>query len=147
MSAMNGGGRLIVLVVGMPRSGTTWLGKMLDCHPTAFYLHEPDTGSLYSHLPIFIESSGNREQRDRVPAFFQSLPDKASIRSYTRLPLYKKNYHSPPTWIFIRTLALLEKLFSPLSRKVFPLDLLRVPRNAPFGGKNARIVRANSPIF
>jgi LPS sulfotransferase NodH len=31
-----------VLVAGSPRSGTTWLAKLLDSHPDALYRHEPD---------------------------------------------------------------------------------------------------------
>jgi Sulfotransferase family len=31
-----------ILVLGMPRSGTTWLAKILDSHPDVLYRHEPD---------------------------------------------------------------------------------------------------------
>jgi len=31
-----------VLVLGAPRSGTTWLAKILDSHPDVLYRHEPD---------------------------------------------------------------------------------------------------------
>ena len=31
-----------ILLVGLPRSGTTWVGKIFDSHPSTLYLHEPD---------------------------------------------------------------------------------------------------------
>jgi hypothetical protein len=32
-----------ILVFGLPRSGTTWLGKIFDSHPETLYRHEPDS--------------------------------------------------------------------------------------------------------
>jgi hypothetical protein len=31
-----------ILVLGFPRSGTTWLAKIFDSHPSILYRHEPD---------------------------------------------------------------------------------------------------------
>src|SRR5690348_17293271 len=31
-----------ILVLGAPRSGTTWLAKIIDSHPDVLYRHEPD---------------------------------------------------------------------------------------------------------
>lgn len=32
-----------IIVVGSPRSGTTWIGSIFDSHPDTFFLMEPDT--------------------------------------------------------------------------------------------------------
>jgi hypothetical protein len=32
----------VILIVGAPRSGTTWLAKIFDSHPDVVYRHEPD---------------------------------------------------------------------------------------------------------
>jgi hypothetical protein len=32
----------LILILGLPRSGTSWLGKVFDSHPDVAYLHEPD---------------------------------------------------------------------------------------------------------
>ena len=42
-----------VLIFGMPRSGTTWVGKIFDSHPEVMYLHEPDSVLRINDFPIF----------------------------------------------------------------------------------------------
>jgi LPS sulfotransferase NodH len=34
--------RSVILVLGSPRAGTTWLAKIIDSHPNILYRHEPD---------------------------------------------------------------------------------------------------------
>ncbi len=55
-----------VLVTGAPRSGTTWVGKMLALSPSLGYIHEPfnndhNVGRLPQHFPenFFYLHSGN----------------------------------------------------------------------------------------
>lgn len=45
-----------IFVTGLPRGGTTWVGRMIACHRDLEYLHEPfnpdyPTGSLYGLKP------------------------------------------------------------------------------------------------
>ena len=40
------------LIVGMPRSGTSWLAKIYDSHPGTLYRHEPDSVRPIRTLPI-----------------------------------------------------------------------------------------------
>ena len=35
--------RDLILLFGMPRSSTTWIGKVFDSHPEEVYRHEPDS--------------------------------------------------------------------------------------------------------
>ena len=44
--------RAPILLFGMPRSGTTWLGKIFDSHPLVLYRHEPDTWQRLTDVPI-----------------------------------------------------------------------------------------------
>lgn len=42
LPASKPGAPRLVLILGAPRSGTTWLGKIFDSHPSVIYRHEPD---------------------------------------------------------------------------------------------------------
>ena len=42
LSTSNARADRAILIVGAPRSGTTWLAKILDSHPDTLYRHEPD---------------------------------------------------------------------------------------------------------
>ena len=44
----------ILLIFGMPRSGTTWLGKIFDSHPDIIYLHEPDSEFRLKEVPLLV---------------------------------------------------------------------------------------------
>lgn len=46
-----------ILLTGLVRGGTTWVGRMIGCHPDLEYLHEPfnpdlDTGRVYGLEPL-----------------------------------------------------------------------------------------------
>src|SRR6185312_4530492 len=43
-----------ILIFGLPRSGTTWIGKLFDSHPDTLYRHEPDSVRRLS-MPLFPE--------------------------------------------------------------------------------------------
>jgi len=47
---------MLVVIFGSPRSGTTWLGKVLDAHPGVHYVHEPEI-ALPSRLPQFPDAA------------------------------------------------------------------------------------------
>lgn len=40
-----------ILILGAPRSGTTWLAKIIDSHPDVLYRHEPDEIADDAALP------------------------------------------------------------------------------------------------
>ena len=44
----------LILLFGMPRSGTTWIGKIFDSHGDTFYLHEPDSVRPVANLPLVV---------------------------------------------------------------------------------------------
>ena len=33
----------MLMIAGMPRSGSTWVGNIFDSHPQTIYIHEPDS--------------------------------------------------------------------------------------------------------
>jgi LPS sulfotransferase NodH len=65
-----------ILVVGAPRSGTTWLAKILDSHPDTLYRHEPDEaagdrGSIQANMAIWVVQRDPRTAGKR-PFFAKS---------------------------------------------------------------------------
>src|SRR3546814_13533864 len=41
-----------VFIIGGARSGTTFLGKLLDSHPDVLYRHEPDSVLVNTEIPF-----------------------------------------------------------------------------------------------
>ncbi len=56
-----------VLVTGAGRSGTSWLGKLLDASPRVFYKHEPDN---WTYVPWF----------RNIPSRLDDVPENDSYR-------------------------------------------------------------------
>lgn len=85
-----------VLLFGMPRSGTTWLGKIFDSHPDTLYRHEPDSGGSLNGIPLFAETAQAQKYESFVQAFVARLPTIASVRVAGSLPTFPKSYLSAP---------------------------------------------------
>jgi len=83
-------GRQCVLLFGMPRSGTTWLGKLFDSHPHVLYRHEPDTWR-----PVRI-TDGSDADRETLHTFMASLPAIRALRVSGKRPLFPKAWMSKP---------------------------------------------------
>jgi hypothetical protein len=94
-----------ILIVGVPRSGTTWLGKIFDSHPDVFYLHEPDTVLRSAALPRVCH-------RDEIDAYVHAareylyrLQTIQTLKTVGRLPIFAKSYRSTPSAI-LRNVAI-----------------------------------------
>lgn len=57
-----------LVVLGSPRSGTTWLGKIFDSHPDVLYLHEPDTIRRNWDIPFLPEGEDLQGAAAAFPA-------------------------------------------------------------------------------
>ena len=82
-----------ILVFGMPRSGTTWVGKLFDSHPDTLYRHEPDSVRRLS-LPLFPDKTDAAQYRRELERFVASLPYLRSPKVVGKQPLFPKSYHS-----------------------------------------------------
>ncbi|WP_290653782.1 sulfotransferase [Aquisalimonas sp.] len=87
-----------VLLVGLPRSGTTWVGKILDSHPQTLYRHEPDRGGALRDVPIHAPPDATDSYGARIESFLQALPASRDARVCGKLPLFPKRYL--PGWRF-----------------------------------------------
>lgn len=82
-----------ILVFGMPRSGTTWVGKLFDSHPDTLYRHEPDSVQRL-HMPRFPGKKGAHENREALERFVAALPGWRSPEVVGKQPLFPKSYQS-----------------------------------------------------
>ncbi|PWG62674.1 sulfotransferase [Spiribacter halobius] len=83
-----------VLLFGMPRSGTTWVGKVFDSHPDVLYLHEPDSGRILRDLPL-LPDADDPIQGEWLQGFAERLPACRLARVTGKLPQFPKRYRSP----------------------------------------------------
>jgi hypothetical protein len=77
----------IILLFGMPRSGTTWIGKIFDSHTRTLYRHEPDTWNKITQIPLLEDVS----QAHKHCAF---VNDYVDVSVNGKLPLFPKKYSS-----------------------------------------------------
>ncbi len=94
-----------IVIVGEPRSGTTWLGKIFDSHPEVFHLHEPDFYLPRAALPPIC-------RRDEIDAyvraaqlFLQRVETIKRLSTVGSLPFFAKSYRSTPMAI-LRNVAI-----------------------------------------
>ena len=85
-----------ICILGMPRSGTTWLAKLFDSHPDTLYRHEPDSAGALHPIPLL--AAPDREAEDLVVmrAFLAGLRQRRTARICGKLPLFPKA--SMPGW-------------------------------------------------
>src|SRR5215472_7584402 len=70
-----------VLLLGAPRSGTTWLGKIFDSHPNVLYRNEPDTELPSETLSLLCRVEDLERYRYVARAYLERLIDTRKLRS------------------------------------------------------------------
>ena len=76
----------VIFVVGAPRSGTTWLAKILDSHPDVMYRHEPDE----------VIPSPNDLDATNIDALVGRWVADRSLRTSTKGPFFPKSWQTTP---------------------------------------------------
>lgn len=84
-----------ILLFGMPRSGTTWIGKIFDSHPDTLYRHEPDSWGLLNAIPLMAPVERADEYAQGVQAFCAALPGMRLTKVAASTPIFPKSYYSP----------------------------------------------------
>ena len=87
--------RAPILIVGAPRSGSTWLAKIFDSHPDVVYRHEPDE----------ILPSPEKIDETQIVALTQAWIDDHSSRSNIKRPYFHKSWRSPLAHVAHMSLA------------------------------------------
>lgn len=89
----------IIWAVGMPRSGTSWIGKILDSHPDTLYRHEPDTelkpGDEFSLLKPISQGTDPSDPKK----YLHQVLEARSERICGKLPTFPKSYYSPSAYL------------------------------------------------
>jgi len=106
-----------ILVFGMPRSGTTWIGKLFDSHPDTLYRHEPDSVRRLS-MPLFPEKEDAPRYRDELERFVASLPRFRLAKVVGKQPLFPKSYQSGAGLSAYRASVAVSKVLSRIHRGI-----------------------------
>ena len=104
-----------ILIFGLPRSGTTWIGKLFDSHPDTLYRHEPDSTYRLA-MPLFPDRNEAGHYRQKLEKYIAALPDMRTAKIAGKQPLFLKNYHSKPALIAYRGSV----AFAKFSGRLFP---------------------------
>jgi len=80
------------LILGAPRSGTSWLGKIFDSHPDVLYRHEPDIALREPRLPLIIRTEDSAQYTDIAAAYLDRLLSASTIKATVKLPVFAKSY-------------------------------------------------------
>lgn len=86
----------LILLFGMPRSGTTWLGKIFDSHPDTLYRHEPDSRGTLNTLPMFPVEGDAEKYQLFLNNYVAKLPAIRDEKVSASLPIFAKRYYSAP---------------------------------------------------
>lgn len=123
-----------ILLFGLPRSGTTWIGKLFDSHPDTLYRHEPDSVRKLK-MPLFPEKEGAARYREELEGFVGALPQMRSPEVVGKQPLFPKSYQSAAGLAAYRASVLAAKAVSRV-RRHFPSPY----RPTASGLERARVV-------
>src|ERR1700760_3806926 len=85
-------GDRVILILGAPRSGTSWLAKIIDSHPDVLYRHEPDTVLRNEVLPWMCGPDDIVKYRGEAESYLRQLIDVATLKSAGSLPIFRKRY-------------------------------------------------------
>lgn len=92
---MSGPDTDMILLFGMPRSGTTWIGKTFDSHPDLAYRHEPDSQfRLNGVLPLLPDVQEADTYHLDLDRYCRELLPRCSPRTCGKLPRFAKNGES-----------------------------------------------------
>jgi hypothetical protein len=99
-----------ILLFGLPRSGTTWVGKVFDSHPNTLYRHEPDSWGRLNAIPLLADRNKAHHYETELSRFVELLPFMRETKVTASLPVFAKNYYSPARFLMRRVVVAGSKL-------------------------------------
>jgi hypothetical protein len=85
-------------ILGSPRSGTSWLGKIFDSHPDVLYRNEPDMELRDEALPFLCRVEDLERYRDVAIGYLNQLINRRTLGRAGSLPVFRKNYQTPKAY-------------------------------------------------
>jgi Sulfotransferase family len=95
-----------VLIIGAPRSGTSWLGKIFDSHPSVIYRHEPDNVVAQPDFPGICPIEDIPCYIGAAQRYVAQLTTVRQVKSSGTRPTFAKPFQPFPAPVVRRTLAL-----------------------------------------
>lgn len=119
-----------ILLVGLPRSGTTWIGKIFDSHRSTLYLHEPDTlvPIREKEIPLIADGVNWTIGPEELNALLARTLNVRLTGVAGSLPRFPKDYRNWAVDWMHRKLAVALKLSSHVLPDLSLPDLLRRER-------------------
>lgn len=99
-----------IFLFGMPRSGTTWIGKIFDSHPQTLYRHEPDSWSPLSAVPLVPRMEDAPLYFSLLRGFVASVASMNVPKVCAKTPVFKKAYQSTAAFEIQRVGALAARI-------------------------------------
>ncbi len=116
------------LILGAPRSGTTWLAKIFDSHPRVLYRHEPDLAIPDAGIPRICRLEDVPRYQDATVAFVETLILACNLKTAGKLPLFAKT-GDPPLAHAARTGLVLALRLAQAVRAGRDTRMLSLPRD------------------
>ncbi len=119
----------LVLLFGLPRSGTTWIGKLFDSHLDTNYLHEPDSVDPNSKIPLLVLPKSNSQTalKKSIKSWLKPTDEKVIASR----PFFKKSYLNAFQWFSFLCSAYVCKISCKLHLPFFKKPISN-HYNAPF---------------
>lgn len=86
----------MIFLFGMPRSGTTWMAKIFDSHPSTLYRHEPDSVLATGDFPYIVPLEDVDSYIPSAQRYLETLLGVREIKAAGSLPQFPKAYYSVP---------------------------------------------------
>ncbi|TXL65963.1 sulfotransferase [Zeimonas arvi] len=99
----------MLLLFGMPRSGTTWIGKIFDSHPDVLYRHEPDSVSPLDSMPLIVSRDRADQFQEYVLEFARRIPAMRHEKVSASMPFFRKSYLNKLEYLLYVNSSLLAK--------------------------------------
>jgi sulfotransferase family protein len=121
-----------ILIVGAPRSGTSWLGKIFDSHPDTIYRFEPD----------WFDPDDVVASQDRIRENMTRWIANRDPRSAGKRPFFPKSWQSAPARHVRACLIYAEAAATRIGLPAWPVPDLGVMSRARAVVKSVRLRKA-----